>query len=392
MPWSVRVAGFGAPRSWGRGQVVSDDHCSPEESQSLSQHRSSPQSPIAAGSPGRRGQMIAAVLLATGLGFGCTGSDLGDNPALAPSSGVEGVVAAPAESDVAAAPQRPAAERLEAVRVTAADQLAQQLPDAEVAVGSPVVWLRPGDTGERYVVDWQATSAGEVTTGSATMTANSDGTYTIVEFGPASADVENPPVGFVVSVEDVASQPAADAQRDGVASFVADLPLYKRADLGWGAPDYLNAQAGIGQRWILSRYPLEVGRALRDAGALANVDTILAYELLHLEAGTASPARVLRAVPLDVLSPVWVSSGDGKVYAGRKAATSGLNPVLVRIDETAGTVERLIAVFPDRLIADAAQAPAGWTVATPEQAQLMITVAHVEPDFALIDQIFALAP
>jgi len=325
---------------------------------------------------------LIGVLAASSIALACGGSD-GDG---------DGVVAAPDPADVTEVVQAPAADRLESVRRTAADQLTQQLPDAEVAVGPPVVWLRPGDTGERYVVDWQATTAGEVTTGSATMVANSDGSFTIVEFGEASSDLTEAPIGFVVSVEDVASQSAADAQRDGVPEFIAEVPLYRRADLGWGAPDYLNADAAAGQRWILSRYPLEIGRTLRDTGALAGVDTILAYELLHLEAGTSAPARVLRAVPTNILSPAWVASGDGngKVYAGRKAATSGLNPVLIRIDESTGAVEKLIAVFPDRLIADASQAPPGWIVASPEQAQLMTTVAHVEPDFALIDQIFSL--
>lgn len=343
-------------------------------------------------------QVWVAVLVVAGLALsGCGGSSpVGGDDGLAPSSGVEGVVAAPVESDEPPPPPPPPAQRFDAVRLETSNHVQAQIPGSEVAVGEPTVWLRPGDTGERYIVDWQATTDAGVTSGGATLLANSDGTFTVAQSVSEVADGPEAVAGlsadsFVVSIEDQPSQSPADAARDGIASFVGELPLYQRVDLGWGSPDYLDAPVDIGKRWILSRYPLPVGQQLREAGELADVDTILAYELLELNAGAAEPAQVTRAIPLDVLSPAWVAEGNGAVYSGRRAPTSRLNPVLVRIDSTTGEVRRLVAILPERVISDPALIPAGWEIATPEQTALMIEIKHVNPDFVAIDEIFSMA-
>lgn len=287
-------------------------------------------------------------------------------------------------------------ETLERARVHAGLYLREQLPGADVAVAMPNAYLLPGDTGARYVASWSAAPSDEnpdleQTTGQVKLSRSSDGTFNATE-AIADSPVESANLaegGIIVSVDSGPSQSAADAARDGVDASVAALPLYGRTDLGWGSPDYLTGQVSADDRWILSRLPLEVGQQLRTDGKTA-ADTSLVYELLHLVGGVDTPARVLQAVPTDVLSPAWVAVGPNAVYSGRKAITSGLNPVLIRIDTTTGQITRLVSVLGDRTISSPLEVPPGWTVATPEQAELMQTVLHVDPDFDLIDEIMAL--
>lgn len=333
---------------------------------------------------------VLSMVVLAGCGGGSTPDDAGN--VTGDRDPVEGVAVAPVESDAPAADPLSSDQINEAVRSAGAAYLAEQFPGADVAIDAPNLWLRPGDTGAVHIARWTSTSADSSAAGQLALSQASNGSFTVAE---AESDSANGPAnltnGAILVARGIgASQTPDEAARDGIAPLVALLELPDRVDLGWGAPDYLSAPVAQDDRWIVSRYPLEVGIELRAAGQLADVDTILGYELLHLAGGDSTPATVVQAIPIDVLSPAWVAVGNGATYSGRKAATSGLNPILIRIDGSTGVIEKMIAVMPDRVISDASLVPAGWTIATQEQSDLMITIAHAAPDFVLIDQIFAL--
>lgn len=335
-------------------------------------------------------RLAPAVVLvgATAALVGCsndTGEATGDR------DGAEGVVAAPIETDSPTVVPLSPSDLDQAVSAAGIAYLGQQLPGAQPVVEPSTMWLRPGDTGAVHVARWSATVDGAPASGQLALVQASDGGFSVIEAESDSPNgAANLTQGAILVAQDgQPSQTLEDAAGDGISPIVAELSLADRVDLGWGAPDYLSARVAQDDRWIVSRYPLEVGIQLREAGELADVETILGYELLHLSGGESVPATVIEAIPIDVLSPAWVAVGNGATYSGRKAATSGLNPVLIRIDSATGAVEKLIAVMPDRVIGDPSIVPDGWTIATPGQAELMMTVAHAAPDFFLIDEIFA---
>lgn len=326
---------------------------------------------------------------------GCSG---GDDQAVDTDSTVVDTAGADSSADPTPVPVMSVDETLEAARVQAGLYLREQLPGTTVAVAMPAAYLLPGDTGVRFVASWasepddESSEAGS-TTGQVKLARSSDGRFNATQ-AAADSVVERANLsdgGILVSVDNAPSQSSADASRDGVNPIVAALPLHGRTDLGWGSPDYLTGTVSEDDRWVLSRLPLEVGQELRDTGQIAAVETSLVYELLHVVGGVDTPARVLQAVPTDVLSPAWVAVGPDAVYSGRKAISSGLNPVLIRIDQQTGEIERLVAVLPDRTISNPLTAPPGWTVASPAQVELMQTVLHVDPDFGLIDEIMSMS-
>lgn len=126
-----------------------------------------------------------------------------------------------------------------------------------------------------------------------------------------------------------ASQPSAEASRDGVAPSVAVLPQPDRVrqvprEAGGGATRS-TADDGI---WMISR---PAGAPEGDA------------ELLHLD---RSGSRILRAYPFPSLGPQWLTVTSKAVYCGRRGIASAPDAMVCRVDRATGDLR--VRVIADR--------------------------------------------
>lgn len=160
------------------------------------------------------------------------------------------------------------------------------------------------------------------------------------------------------AVTDGPSQSAADAERDGVLSAVAELSLEERVD------SLAELPAANGRTWVLSELAgstvrrfvsTTAGRLGDPSGGPAASDY---GEVLLLDAGGA----IVRAWPMPGAPPNWLALGPTAVYAGHDGDGGLPDSTLARIDPV--SFAATVVVIPAEIDGTATGWPPAWSVAT----------------------------
>ena len=178
----------------------------------------------------------------------------------------------------------------------------------------------------------------------------------------------------------VQSQTAADAQRDGVIAALANLPYHLRVD------PLLTEPTDEGN-WILSRPTREVIEASSaDGCGLGEVDGDDPTEVIcTTEYGeillTDDTDQILRAYPMPGAIPSWIHITPTTIYAGRIGDGGLPDSTLVRIDRA--TLVAAVILIPAELHdVDDQQWPAGWRIASDDQATSYEALVGFAPEMA----------
>jgi hypothetical protein len=167
-----------------------------------------------------------------------------------------------------------------------------------------------------------------------------------------------------------ASQPASEAERDGVVPAVARLALAERAvPLRW-----TETRQGV---WAITRMASDPGRTSDADGCLGDrsgrygTDYVCAREYGEIVLVDPEDGSVRRSYPLPGLYPVWMHITNGAVYAGRVGDGAMPDSMIMRIDRQSFEAETI--VFPsDAAAVDPADLgrvdveAMGWITASPE--------------------------
>ena len=167
-----------------------------------------------------------------------------------------------------------------------------------------------------------------------------------------------------------ASQPASEAERDGVIAAVARLTLSQRAvPLRW-----TETRQGV---WAITRMASDPGGTSDADGCLGDrsgrygTDYVCAREYGEIILVDPEDGSVRRSYPLPGLYPVWMHITSGAVYAGRVGDGAMPDSMIMRIDRESFEAETV--VFPsDGAAADPADLgrvdleAMGWITASPE--------------------------
>jgi len=188
----------------------------------------------------------------------------------------------------------------------------------------------------------------------------------------SSTSVAPTPVGMAtttaatIPVGGAPSQSRADAERDGVVSALAELPVSLRVD----PVTTMQADGGL---WVLSRpqgetAELAPGCGLGDPDGLYGRDIICVSEYGEVLLMDPSGERILRAYPLPGLPPSLLLVTEDAVFCGRWGDGALPDSMLCRVDRN--TLEWSVRVFPghqDSAFSDVTDRhiPANWTIDDP---------------------------
>lgn len=184
---------------------------------------------------------------------------------------------------------------------------------------------------------------------------------------PSAGSVSVPPssTSSIGALDSSPNQSAEDAQLDRVVGEVAVLPFVERVDalVEVGAPE------GV---WTLSRIPQEGIDAAATGGVIGDPDGEYPADLIFAsEYGEIllidEPGHIARAYPMPGAVPSWIVITEQAVFAGRIGDGGLPDSALVRIDRETFAAEILLIPAP---FDGGTQWPAGWAVATPDQARI----------------------